>query len=86
MMKQYELEQIIKDALLDLDGHVEDAKLGDGSVCLFGVDVEKDSKTGDLLLTFKETLFREASDDDDIDLYEDTTTTDVYRIKIELVK
>ena len=85
-MKQYELEQIIKDALLDLDGRVEDAKLNDGSVCLFGVDVEKDSKTGDLLLTFKETLFREASDDDDTDLCEDTTTTDVYRIKIELVK
>lgn len=84
-MKQYELEQIIKDALLELNGQVEDAKLGDGSVCLFGADVEKDSKTGDLLFTFKETLFREASDDDDIDLCKDTTTTDVYRIKIELV-
>lgn len=85
MMKKYELEQIIKDALLELNGQVEDAKLGDGSVCLFGADVEKDSKTGDLLFTFKETRFREASDDDDIDLCEDTTTTDVYRIKIELV-
>lgn len=86
MLKSYELENIITNALLEFDGHVEDAKLGDGSVCLFGVDVEKDSKTGDLLLTFKETLFREASDDDDVDLIEDTATTDVYRIKIELVK
>lgn len=86
MMKQHELEQIIRDALLELDGQVVDAKLGDGSVCLFGANVEKDSKTGDLLFTFKETLFREANDDDDTDLCEDTTNTDVYRIKIELVK
>lgn len=84
-MKQYELEQIIKDALLELDGQVVDAKLGDGSVSLFGANVEKDSKTGDLLFTFKETLFREADDDDDVDLREDTTNTDVYKIKIEMV-
>lgn len=84
MMKQYELEQIITDALLELDGQVVDAKLGDGSVCLFGADVKKDSKTGDILFTFKETLFREADDDDDTDLCEDTTDTDTYKIKIEL--
>ena len=58
MMKKYELEQIIKDALLDLDGRVMDTKLGDGSVTLFEADVEKDPENGDLIFTFKEDAFK----------------------------
>lgn len=68
MMKKYEVEEIIKNALEELNGKIVDSKLGDGTSTVFEASVEED-ENGDLIFLFKEDMFSEY--------------TDRYRIKIE---
>lgn len=70
MIKKYEVEQIIKNALEELDGKMVDAKLGDGSVTVFESSVQYD-ENGDLIFSFKEDVFSE--------------NVDKYRIKVEYI-
>ena len=58
MMKSHELKNIIKGALLELDGRVEDAKMGNGSTTLFEAGVADDPNTGDIIFTFKQDAFK----------------------------
>lgn len=68
MIKKYEVETIIKDALEELDGMVSDPKDGTGRSAIFEASVEKD-ENGDLIFSFKEDFLKD--------------TVDRYRIKIE---
>lgn len=68
VLKQYEVETIIENALMELDGILSPPDYEDGRSTLYEASIEKD-ENGDLIFSFKEDCF-----DDYIDRY---------RIKIE---
>lgn len=68
MIKKYEVETIIKNALEDLDGMLSNPKYEDGKCTVFESSVEED-ENGDLIFSFKEDFLSE--------------NIDRYRIKIE---
>lgn len=71
MLKKYEVEEIIKDALMELDGMLSPPDYEDGKSTVYGVSIE-DDENGDMIFSFKEDYAGE-----DIDKY---------RIKIERIK
>ena len=70
MIKKYEVETIIKNALEDLDGLLSKPDQ-DGKCTLYEASVTED-KNGDLIFTFKEDYF--------------SSDVDNYRIKVEYFK
>lgn len=68
MIKKYEVETIIKNALEELDGMLSKPNYEDGKCTVFESSVEED-ENGDLIFSFKEDFLSE--------------NIDRYRIKIE---
>lgn len=70
MLKKYEVETIINDALLEMDGMLSDKPNEDGTYDWFGVDVSEDDDHN-LILTF------------DTYVGHEKVETDRYKIKVE---
>lgn len=71
MLKKYEVETIIEDALMELDSQVSEPDCETGKCSLYGASIEED-ENGDMIFTFKEDV-----DSDD--------APDRYRIRIEYI-
>lgn len=71
MIKKYEVETIIKDALMDLDGMLSEPDYEDGKCTVYEASVVRD-ENGDLIFSFKEDCF--------------SNDVDNYRIKVEYFK
>lgn len=72
MLKKYEVETIIKDALLEMDGVISDKPNEDGTYNLYFADVSEDDDHN-IVLTFDTYVGNEKID------------TDKYRIKVEYI-
>lgn len=72
MLKKYEVETIIKDALLELDGILSDKPNEDGTYDLFFADVSEDEEHN-IFLTFDTYIGNEKIE------------TDRYKIKVEYI-
>ena len=72
MLKKYEVETIIKDALLELDGILSDKPNEDGTYDLYFADVSEDEEHN-IVLTF------------DVYIGNEKIETDRYKIKVEYI-
>ena len=73
MLKKYEIELIIKNALLEMDGVLSDKPNEDGTYELYSVDISSD-EDNNILLKF------------DTYVENKKVESDKYKIKVEFVK
>lgn len=73
MLKKYEVETIIKDALLQMDGMLSDKPNEDGTYDLYFADISEDDDHN-IVLTF------------DTYVGNSKIETDIYKIKVEYMR